>query len=190
MGPYDHHASRPLPRLGGSHQARGVARQPDRRGGVFHRHAALHQPALQLRQSIPALSAHLQTSPQGEGKILWLREFAWQGSSRSKFNCFHLSSLPDTNNFTPGPVSAVSVHLPCALFLQLPLLYRCWVYLLHPLHLPHDVVRLSQGFSVPRCLLHSLPSDQHHLGGVLCRHSGGRQDGWGLEVGAHEKDGW
>lgn len=67
MGPNDHHSPRPLPCLCGSHQARGVARWPDRRGGVFHSHAALHQPAVQLRKPLPALSAHLQTALQGEG---------------------------------------------------------------------------------------------------------------------------
>lgn len=68
VGPDDHHSPRPLPCLSGSHQACGVAHRTDRRGGVLHGHAALHQPALQLWQPVPDLSAPLQAAPQGEGK--------------------------------------------------------------------------------------------------------------------------
>lgn len=68
VGPDDHHPPGPLPGLRGHHQARGAIGRHERRGGVFHGHAALHQPPLQLRQPLPALPAHLQAAPEREGE--------------------------------------------------------------------------------------------------------------------------
>ncbi|RVE56412.1 hypothetical protein OJAV_G00220770 [Oryzias javanicus] len=55
--------------------------------------------------------------------------------------------------------------------------------------LPHDALRLPQSRGAPRRLLRALSPDQHHLAGILRRHSGGRQNGRGLAGGAYQKEG-
>lgn len=69
VGPDDHDPAGTLSGLRGSHQACGLAKWSDGQCGVFNSHAALHQPAVQLWQSLLALFAYLQTAPQGKGIV-------------------------------------------------------------------------------------------------------------------------
>lgn len=69
MGPDDHHPPGSLSAHRGCHQACGLAQRSDRQCGVFDSDAALHQSAVQLWQLLLALSASLQTPPQGEGIV-------------------------------------------------------------------------------------------------------------------------
>lgn len=71
VGPDDHDPAGTLSGLRGSHQACGLAQWSVGQCGVFHSHAALHQSAVQLWQSLLALFAYLQTAPQGEGIVHW-----------------------------------------------------------------------------------------------------------------------